>query len=129
MKTFYNFFFGIGSLCGIVAILLFFFRIPKTEIISLDNIDYIYDKLSFHMFFLELILVIAGLGAAFLGIVGYQSIKDEAVGRAVEKAKDEARAYFEALDKSTESDLPIKSHHSDSNAPEMETRDEEEESK
>ncbi len=71
----------------------FALSIPVKGIISIDDVDYIYDKLSFHMFFLEAILVIVGLAAAVLGIVGYQSIKDEAVSQAVSKAKDEARAY------------------------------------
>jgi len=126
-QTIFNILFGIGGLCGIVALLLFALRIPVEEIISIDDVDYIYDKLSFHMFFLEAILVIVGLVAAVLGIVGYQSIKDEAVSQAVSKGKDEARAYLEALDKPTKSDIPIKSPHDDSGKPEMETRDEEEE--
>ena len=126
-QTIFNIFCGIGGLCGIFALLLFAFSIPVEEIISIDDVDYIYDKLSFHMFFLEAILVIIGLAAAVLGIVGYQSIKDEAVSQAVSKAKDEARAYFEALDKPTKSDIPIKPPHSGSNRPEMESRVEEEE--
>lgn len=110
-------------------LLFCFFRLAfqYKEIISIDDVDYIYDKLSFHMFFLEAILVIVGLAAAVLGIVGYQPIKDEAVSQAVSKAKDEARAYFETLDKPTKSDIPIKSPHDSSSKSEMETRVEEEE--
>ena len=126
-QTIFNILFGFGGLCGIAALLFFAFSIPVKEIISIDDVDYIYDKLSFHMFFLEAILVIVGLAAAVLGIVGYQSIKDEAVSQAVSKAKDEARAYFETLDKPTKSDIPIKSPHDSSSKPEMETRVEEEE--
>ena len=42
-----------GSICGFFALLLFAISIPRKEIISIENVDYIYDKLSFHMFFLE----------------------------------------------------------------------------
>ena len=45
MKRFYNIFFFIGSFNGIAALLLFGFKIPKWEIISLDNVDYIYDSI------------------------------------------------------------------------------------
>ena len=113
------------SLSGFFALLLFVFAIPRKEILSLENVNYIYDKLSFHMFFLEAILVIAGLAAAVLGFIGYQSIKDEAVSQAVEKAKDEAIAYFGKLP--TPPDVPIRSLHDGSNGPEKIDRTEEEE--
>ena len=129
MKTFLYILLSVGSICGILALLLFVFSIPIKEIISVDDVDYIYDKLSFHMFFLEAILIIVGLAAAVLGIVGYQSIKDEAVSQAVGKAKDEARAYFQTLSKPTESEIPVKSSDNSSKQPKMADLIEEEESK
>lgn len=137
MKRFYSIFFFIGSLCGVAALLLFLIKIPKWDIISLDNVDYIYDKLSFHMFFLELILILVGIGAAVLAFFGYQSIKEEAVrqavnqavNQAVAKASDEVRAFFQTSGKPTEWDISRESPHDGSSKSEMETRDEEEESK
>ena len=103
--------------------MLFAIGIPRKEIISIENVDDIYDKLSFHMFFLEAILVIVGLAAAVLGFVGYQSIKDEAVSQAVSKAKDEVRVYFEKLPE--QPDIPIKSSRKGSDEPRMKDRKEE----
>lgn len=123
-QTFVSILLGLGSLSGFFALLLFVFAIPRKEILSLENVNYIYDKLSFHMFFLEAILVIVGLAAAVLGFIGYQSIKDEAVSQAVEKAKDEAIAYFGKLQPP---DVPIRSPHDGSNGPEKTDRTEEEE--
>ena len=99
-----------------------FFIIPAKEVISVNEVDYIYDKLSFHMFFLEAILVVAGVAAAVLSFIGYQSIKDEAVRQAVGKAKDEARAYFGKLPEKP--DIPIKSSRDGSNEPKMTDREE-----
>ena len=129
-QTFFIIFLAIGSLCGVFALLLFAISIPRKELLSIENVDYIYDKLSFHMFFLEAILVIVGLAAAVLGFIGYQSIKEEAVKQAVKqavnqavgKAKDEAEAYLKGLPK--QPDIPIKSPHNGSNEPKLEDRKE-----
>ncbi len=121
-QTFFIIFLAIGSLCGIFALLLFAISIPIKEILSIENVDYIYDKLSFHMFFLEAILVIVGLAAAVLGFIGYQSIKEEAVNQAVNQAKDEVRVYFGKLPEKP--DIPIKSSRDGSNEPKMTDREE-----
>ena len=121
-QTIFNILFGFGGLCGIAALLLFAFSIPVKEIISIGDVDYIYDKLSFHMFFLEAILVVAGVAAAVLSFIGYQSIKDEAVRQAVGKAKDEVRVYFGKLPEKP--DIPIKSSRDGSNEPKMTDREE-----
>lgn len=49
------------------------------------------------MWFLEMILLIAGLAAAVLGFVGYQSVKEEAVKQAVERARQETQAYLKIV--------------------------------
>lgn len=87
-----------GGLCGFAALLWIFHLIPVETIVSVDKVEYIYEKLSLHMWFLEMILLVVGLAAAVLGFVGYQSIKDEAVKKAtneaVKKATEEARREF-----------------------------------
>lgn len=65
-----------GGLCGIAALLSLFHLIPIETIVSVNKVEYIYEKLSLHMWFLEMILLIAGLAAAVLGFVGYQSVKE-----------------------------------------------------
>lgn len=87
-----------GGLCGIAALLSLFYLVPIESMVSGNKIEYIYEKLSLHMWFLEMILLIAGLAAAVLGFVGYQSVKEEAVKQAVEKAGQETRAFLKTVD-------------------------------
>lgn len=86
-----------GGLCGIAALLSLFHLIPIETIVSVNKVGYIYEKLSLHMWFLEMILLIAGLAAAVLGFVGYQSVKEEAVKQAVERARQETQAYLKIV--------------------------------
>ena len=86
-----------GGLCGVAALLLFFYLIPVKTMISSEEVEYIYAKLSLHMWFLEMILIIAGLTAAVLGFVGYQAVKEEAIKQAVEKARQETQAYLKTV--------------------------------
>ena len=86
-----------GGLCGFAALLSLFHLIPVETIVSVNKVEYIYEKLSLHMWFLEVILLIAGLAATVLGFVGYQSVKEEAVKQAIEKARQETLAYLDTV--------------------------------
>ena len=97
-----------GGLCGFAALLSLFHLIPIENIVSVNKIGYIYERLSLHMWFLEMILFVVGLAAAVLGFVGYQSIKEEAIKQAVEKSGQEALAYLRRV-KLDESDTKLKS--------------------
>lgn len=99
----------LGGLCGIAALLLFFYLIPIETIVSVDKVEYIYEKLSLHMWFLEVILLVAGLAAAVLAFVGYQSIKEEAVRKAVERAEQETREFLKTADISDKKFDPVDS--------------------
>ena len=83
-----------GGLCGVAALLLYFYLIPVKIMVSSGEVEYIYSKLSLHMWFLEMILLVFGISIAVLGFIGYQSIRDEAVKKAtdqaVKKATDQA---------------------------------------
>ena len=91
----------IGSLFGIGALLFLLYLFPIKITISEDDIN-VYDKLSFHMWILEMVLLTVGISVAVLGFIGYQSIKDEAIKKAtdeaVKKAKEEARREFTRWD-------------------------------
>ena len=112
-----------GGLCGFAALLSLFHLIPVETIVSVNKIGYIYEKLSLHMWFLEMILLVVGLAAAVLGFVGYQSIKEEAIKQAVEKAGQEALSYLKRV-KLDESDTKLKSidHKMQPDSPEEEVR-------
>lgn len=112
-----------GGLCGFAALLSLFHLIPVETIVSVNRIGYIYEKLSLHMWFLEMILLVVGLAAAVLGFVGYQSIKEEAIKQAVEKAGQEALSYLKRV-KLDESDTKLKSidHKMQPDSPEEEVR-------
>ena len=112
-----------GGLCGFAALLSLFHLIPVETIVSVNKIEYIYEKLSLHMWFLEMILLVVGLAAAVLGFVGYQSIKEEAIKQAVEKAGQEALSYLKRV-KLDESDTKLKSidHKMQPDSPEEEVR-------
>ena len=86
-----------GGLCGFAALLSLFYLIPIEAMVSANKIEYIYDRLSLHMWFLEMILLISGLTAAVLGFVGYQSVKEEAVKQAIVKTEQEVRAYLKTV--------------------------------
>ena len=112
-----------GGLCGFAALLSLFHLIPVEAIVSVNKIGYIYERLSLHMWFLEMILLVVGLAAAVLGFVGYQSIKEEAIKQAVEKAGQEALAYVKTV-KFDESDTKLESidHKMQPDSPEEEVR-------
>ena len=112
-----------GGLCGFAALLSLFHLIPVETIVSVNKIEYIYEKLSLHIWFLEMILLVVGLAAAVLGFVGYQSIKEEAIKQAVEKAGQEALSYLKRV-KLDESDTKLKSidHKMQPDSPEEEVR-------
>ena len=112
-----------GGLCGFAALLSLFHLIPVETIVSVNKIEYIYEKLSLHIWFLEMILLVVGLAAAVLGFVGYQSIKEEATKQAVEKAGQEALAYLKRV-KLDELDTKLKSidHKMQPDSPEEEVR-------
>ena len=97
-----------GSLCGIAALLSLLYLIPIEVIVSVDKVGYIYEQLSLHMWFLEMILIIVGLAATIVGFVGYQSVKEEAVKQAVEKARQEVIEYLKGV-KLEESDTKLRS--------------------
>ena len=97
-----------GGLCGFAALLSLFHLIPVETIVSVNKIGYIYERLSLHMWFLEMILLVVGLAAAVLGFVGYQSIKEGAIKQAVEKARQEVIEYLKGV-KLEESDTKLRS--------------------
>ena len=121
-----------GGFCGFAALLWIFHLIPVETIVPVNKIEHIYEKLSLHIWFLEMILLVVGLAAAVLGFVGYQSIKEEAIKQAVEKAGQEAIEYLELervkfeLErvKLDESDAKLKSidHKVQPDSPEKEVR-------
>ena len=106
-----------GGLCGIVALLSLLHLIPIEEIFSGDKNEYIYERLSFNIWLLEMILLIVGLAAAVLAVIGYQSIKaeairravDEAVRKAVERAEQETREFLKTADISDKKFEPVDS--------------------
>ena len=112
-----------GGLCGFAALLSLFHLIPVETIVPVNKIGYIYERLSLHIWFLEMILLVVGLAAAVLGFVGYQSIKEEAIKQAIEKAGQEAQAYLKRV-KVDESDTKLKSidHKMQPDSPEEEVR-------
>ena len=83
-----------GGSCGIGALLLFFHLVPIKPMIPGKEMEYIYERLYFQIWILEMVLLTIGIAAAILGVIGYQSIKEEAVRRAVEEAKNEFNMQF-----------------------------------
>ncbi len=82
---------ALGGLCGVVALLLGAVGLPVT-LTPPELAARLYTQISIHLWFLEVILLLVGLAVGVLGVLGYQSLKDEA--RLV--AAREAREYFRA---------------------------------
>ena len=93
---------------GALLFLLYLFPIKIT--ISENNMD-IYEKLSFHMWILEMVLFTFGIFAAILGFIGYQSIRDGAIktatDEAVKKAMEEVRREFTRWMDDQKRELPV----------------------
>ena len=51
-----------GGLCGIAALLSLFHLIPIETIVSVNKVEYVYEKLSLHMWFLEMIFAYRWIG-------------------------------------------------------------------
>ncbi len=85
----------LGFVGGAGAVLLCFHAIPVRSVVAGAQVGLLYERLSLHLWFLEMILVIAALVLAILGIVGYQEVKRVAV----ETAKEETRRYHEGRDR------------------------------
>lgn len=83
----------VGALSGLGALLLYLHAIPGRSRLGGPEVSRLYDHLSLHLWFLEMILVIAALVLAILGLVGYQEMKNLARQAAVQTAKDEIRNH------------------------------------
>lgn len=91
ISTFFSMF---GGSCGIGALFLYFYLVPIKDMVPGKEAGHIYERLYFQMWILEMVLLTIGVAAAVLGFIGYQSIKEEAVKRAVEEAKKEFNVRF-----------------------------------
>lgn len=81
----------VGAVCGIGALLLGFVGVPVRLAPPLFA-ERIYSQVSLHLWFMEMILVILALVVGIFGVLGYQSLKNEARAAAAR----EARRHFEA---------------------------------
>ena len=79
-----------GAITGAASLALYFSTIPLRSLLEGRELPIIFDRLSLQIWFLECILIITALVLAILGVVGYQSIKDEATKQAVEAATKRA---------------------------------------
>lgn len=86
----------VGAVCGIGALLLGFVGLP-IRIAPPVLAERLYTQVSLHLFFMEMILVIAALFVGVLGFVGYQSLKNEARTAAERVAGKAARRQLRAL--------------------------------
>ena len=98
-----------GGLCGFVALLSLLRLIPIKDIFSVDKNEYIYERLTFNIWLLQVILLIVGLAVAVLGIIGYRAIKEEAVRIAIKGAKEEFNARFSSTSKRPNDSITSKS--------------------
>lgn len=87
----------VGAISGVGALLLYFHAIPGKSRLGGAEVSLLYDHLSLHLWFLEMILVIAALVLGILGLVGYQEMKNLARQAAVQTAKDEIRSHSETV--------------------------------
>ena len=83
---------ALGGLCGVAALLLGAVGLPVT-LTPPELAARLYTQVSVHLWFLEVILLLVGLAVGVLGVLGYQSLKDEA--RLV--AAREARNYLKTV--------------------------------
>ena len=83
----------VGAISGVGALILYFHAIPGRSRLGGAEVSLLYDHLSMHLWFLEMILVIAALVLAILGLVGYQEMKNLARQAAVQTARDEIRSH------------------------------------
>ena len=88
---------ALGGLCGVAALLFVAVGLPGT-LTPPELAARLYTQISVHLWFLEVILLLVGLAVGVLGVLGYQSLKDEA--RLV--AAREARRHLDALDADTD---------------------------
>ena len=89
---------ALGGLCGVAALVLGAVGLPVT-LTPPELAARLYSQISVHLWFLEVILLLVGLAVGVLGVLGYQSLKDEA--RLV--AAREARKHLDALGADTDS--------------------------
>ena len=89
---------ALGGLCGVAALLFVAVGLPVT-LTPPELAARLYTQISVHLWFLEVILLLVGLAVGVLGVLGYQSLKDEA--RLV--AAREARKHLDALGADTDS--------------------------
>ena len=83
----------VGAISGVGALILYFHAIPSRSRLGGAEVSLLYDHLSLHLWFLEMILVIVALVLAILGLVGYQEMKNLARQAAVQTARDEIRSH------------------------------------
>ena len=86
----------VGAVCGIGALLLGFVGVPVRLAPPLFA-ERIYSQVSLHLWFMEMILVIVALVVGVFGVLGYQSLKNEARSVAGRVAGKEARRHLRAL--------------------------------
>ena len=80
----------VGAITGAASLTLYFTTIPLRSLVDGKELTIVFDRLSLQIWILECILIITALVLAILGVVGYQSIKDEASKKAVEAATKRA---------------------------------------
>lgn len=86
----------VGAVCGIGALLLGFVGVPVRLAPPLFA-ERIYSQVSLHLWFMEMILVILALVVGVFGVLGYQSLKNEARSVAGRVAGKEARRHLRGL--------------------------------
>ena len=85
---------SLGAITGAASLALYFSTIPLRSLLEGRELTIVFDRLALQIWFLECILIITALVLAILGVVGYQSIKDEATKQAVEQAQSAVRNYL-----------------------------------
>ena len=68
---------ALGGLCGVAALLLGAVGLPVT-LTPPELAARLYTQVSVHLWYLEMILLVVGLGIGVLGILGYQAIREAA---------------------------------------------------
>lgn len=84
----------LGAITGVSSLVLYFHTIPLRSLVDGKELGIIFDRLALHLWFLESILIITALVLTILGVVGYESIKDEATKQAVKQAESRVREYL-----------------------------------
>ena len=77
---------ALGGLCGVAALLLGAVGLP-VALTPPELAARLYTQVSVHLWYLEMILLVAGLAIGVLGVLGYQAIREAATTMARVEAK------------------------------------------